>query len=64
MKIQVTNPCHEKTYNTDDITISNWEAFIKNFQRGNEQIIRFTDENTGEYVTINPSHFASVEVTE
>ncbi|HCJ4349382.1 TPA: hypothetical protein NR332_002894 [Listeria innocua] len=64
MKIKVTNPYHDKEYSTDDITIRRWNEFLEHFQMGNEQIIGFTDKNTGEYVTINPSHFASVEVSE
>lgn len=62
IKIYVTNPYYEKTYKTDDINLDRWKNFIK--YHDNEEIIAFTDKLSGDYVVINPSNFASVQVTE
>ena len=52
----------KKTYKTDDINLDRWKNFIK--YHDNEEIIAFTDKLSGDYVVINPSNFASVQVTE
>ncbi len=61
MKIKVVNPYYDKTYKTNTITIEQWKQFILNHKGGNEQIIDFYD-NEGNYVTLNPAYYASVEV--
>lgn len=62
MKIKVTNPYYDKEYFVD-ASIERWKNFMENHKRGNEQFFDFTDVATGQEVTINPSFFASVEVT-
>lgn len=62
IKIHVTNPYFEKIYKTDDITMERWKKFIE--YHDNEEIITFVDKLSGDYVVINPSNFASVQVTE
>lgn len=64
MKIKVDNPYHDKTYETDDINLERWKNFIGNKERGNEEIISFTDKNSKNFVTLNPSNFSSIEVSE
>ncbi|MGG5338534.1 hypothetical protein IGJ48_001228 [Enterococcus pernyi] len=62
IKIHVTNPYYEKTYETDGINLDRWKNFIENHD--NEEIIAFIDKLSGDYVVINPSNFASAQVTE
>ncbi|EMF0378191.1 hypothetical protein FK425_RS14060 [Enterococcus hirae] len=62
IKIYVTNPYYERTYKTDDINLDRWKNFIK--YHDNEEIIAFTDKLSGDYVVINPSNFANVQVAE
>ncbi|ONN40022.1 hypothetical protein [Enterococcus mundtii] len=62
IKIHVTNPYYEKAYETDDINLDRWKNFIK--YHDNEEMIAFIDKLSGDYVVINPSNFASVQVTE
>ena len=61
LKIKVTNPNYEKEYITRDRTLSSWINFLINHRKGNEDCFYFSDI-TGKYITINPKHFASVEV--
>lgn len=62
MKILCNNPYFDKTYFTER-TVKEWLDFLANYQRGNEDIFIFAD-NERNVITINPKNFASVEVTE
>lgn len=64
LRIHVDNPYHEVTYKTDDLTMNIWKNFLENYERGNEDVIAFEDKLSGDYVTINPKNFASVQVAE
>lgn len=64
MKIKVNNPYYDETYETKDINLDRWKNFIENKERGNEEIISFTDNKLNKFVTLNPSNFSSVEVSE
>lgn len=64
MKIKVDNPYYDYTYETNDIDLKTWKKFLENKRRGNEEIISFVDEKTGNFVTLNPSNFSSIEVSE
>ncbi|MBU5370939.1 hypothetical protein [Enterococcus avium] len=64
MKLEVNNPYYNKDYETDDITMDRWLNFLENHQRGNEDIIFFTDKDSQKVISINPKNFASIEVSE
>ncbi|MHC5250453.1 hypothetical protein [Enterococcus sp. LJL90] len=64
MKIKTNNPYFDKTYETDEHSVSDWKVFIENYRRGNENIFVFTDITSRDLVSINPANFASVEVSE
>ncbi|WP_270501068.1 hypothetical protein [Enterococcus avium] len=64
MKFEVNNPYYNKDYETDDITMDRWLNFLENHQRGNEDIIFFTDKDSQKVISINPKNFASIEVAE
>lgn len=48
-------------YFPKDLTIKRWENFLENHNRGNETFLKF-QEKDGRIITINPSHWGSVEV--
>lgn len=64
MKIKVNNPYYDETYETEEFNIERWKNFIENKERGNEEIISFTDKESNKFVTLNPSNFSSIEVSE
>lgn len=64
IKIKVDNPYYDHTYKTNDVDLESWKNFIENKRRGKEEIISFVDEKTGNFVTLNPSNFSSIEVSE
>lgn len=64
MKFEVNNPYYNNDYETDDITMDRWLNFLENHQRGNEDIIFFTDKDSKKVISINPKNFASIEVSE
>ncbi|MDT2835129.1 hypothetical protein P7H70_13900 [Vagococcus carniphilus] len=64
MRIKVNNPYYDETYETEDINLERWKNFIENKERGNEEIISFTDNKSNNFVTLNPSNFSSIEVSE
>lgn len=63
LSIKVVNPNYEETYTTRELSISDWYNFLHNHTMGNLSIITFTDSNNRS-VTINPTNYSSVIVTE
>lgn len=64
MIIKVNNPYYDKTFKTDDFDLERWKNFLENKERGNEETISFVDKEYNNFVTLNPSNFASIEVSE
>lgn len=64
MKITVNNPYHDPTYETQDLDLNTWKNFLENKRKGKEELISFVDEKTGNFVTLNLSNLASIEVSE
>lgn len=48
-------------YFPKNLTLKRWENFLENHNRGNETSIKF-EEKDGRIITINPTHWGSVEV--
>lgn len=62
MLITVRNPYFDKTYKVQE-DAKYIERAVHNVRMGNEPFINLHDED-GNLVLINPTNFASVEVTE
>lgn len=62
--IQVDNPYHDRRYQTTDLNLKEWEEHLKNINLGNIQTIAFHDSLSGNFVSLSPRNFASIEVFE
>lgn len=63
LNIHLDNPYYETTIHTKDLTAEDWKSFYKEYQKGDKDIIGFTDIE-GKFITLNPRNFASIQVSE
>lgn len=53
IEIRLFSTYFDVTYTTEDISISQWENFLENYKRGNENVISFKP------ISFNPNGFHS-----
>ena len=63
IEIRVDNPYYDRTY-LANMSLELWKNDLENMIDGHIGFIHFRDEYSNQYMTINPSNFASVQVKE